>query len=54
MKIFFAICKVIGMTIAFPVAVIINFFGLRLWRKRYKDMQNESRDLFDEIPSDFR
>lgn len=54
MRIFLAILKIIGMTIAFPFAIITNFVGLRLWRCRYKHMQNESRDLFDEIPGDFR
>ena len=54
MKILKAITKIVLMTIAFPFAVIINFIGLRLWRVRYKKMQEYARDRFDEIPADFR
>ena len=54
MKILKAIAKIVLMTIVFPFAVVTNFIGLRLWRVRYKKMQEDARDRFDEIPTDFR
>lgn len=41
------------MTLVFPFAIVVHFIGLRLWRYRYKKMQKESYDRFNEIDFDF-